>query len=312
VHHFDLEDSNDDDRHLNIIERKVKKWTLSKMALQFNNWKKRLYKDFVKKEKTLVFTGQYEKIKDHWGAFVEYKTSEAAKRRSEINKKNAATKKYHHTMGQGGYKSGKPKWKKMEDDLIAKGIILETLKWNDRSMDWFYGHGGKLDSEGKCVYTKKYDEDPLPIDALRSASKDVEEGRFHPKREKDELTCALGNDEHPGQTRTTPGSKPWKLGFPVERKKFPNRSCQRRKKREADRMSLIEQELKRQPDLLNRISQQGTAASQPQIGAAHDATGPPSQWKSSWLPRTSQRMMMNRGSTTQWMISRSRHLASYM
>ena len=31
------EDSDDDDRHLNIIERKVKKWTLSKMTLQFNN-----------------------------------------------------------------------------------------------------------------------------------------------------------------------------------------------------------------------------------------------------------------------------------
>jgi hypothetical protein len=42
-------------------------------------------------------------------AFVEYKTSEAAKRRSKINKKNVAKKKYHHTMGQGGYKSGKPK-----------------------------------------------------------------------------------------------------------------------------------------------------------------------------------------------------------
>jgi hypothetical protein len=192
---------------------------------------------------------------------VEYKTLEAAKRRSEINKKNAAKKKYHHTMGQGGYKSFKPKWKKIEDDLIAKGIIPETLKWNDRSRDWFYGHGGKLDLEGKCVYTKKHDKDPLPIDALRSASKDVEVGRFHPEREKDELTRALGNDEHPGRRRTTPGSKPWKLGFPVERKKFPNRSRQRRKEREADRMSLIEQELKRQSDLLNRISQQGTAAS---------------------------------------------------
>jgi hypothetical protein len=64
---------------------------------------------------------------------VEYKTSEAAKRRSEINKKNAA-------------------------------------------------------------------KNPLPIDALRSASKDVEEGRFHPEREKEELTRALGNDEHPGRT----------------------------------------------------------------------------------------------------------------
>jgi hypothetical protein len=59
------EDSDDDDHHLNIIEQKVKKWTLSKMALQFNNWKKRLYKEFVDKEKTPVFTGAYEKIKDH-------------------------------------------------------------------------------------------------------------------------------------------------------------------------------------------------------------------------------------------------------
>jgi hypothetical protein len=70
-----------------------------------------------------------------------------------------------------------------------------------------------LDSEGKCIYTKKHDEEPLPIDALRSAANDVEEGRFHPEREKDELTRTLGNDEHPGQTRTTPGSKPWKLKF---------------------------------------------------------------------------------------------------
>jgi hypothetical protein len=45
-------------------------------------------------------------------------------------------------------------------------------------------------------------------------------------------------------------------------------------------MSLIEQELKRQSDLLNQISQQGTAASQPQIKAGHDATGPPSQRRS--------------------------------
>jgi hypothetical protein len=58
-----------------------------------------LYKEFVDKEKTPVFTGAYDKIKDHWDAFVEYKTSEAAKKRSEINKKNAAKKKYHHTMG---------------------------------------------------------------------------------------------------------------------------------------------------------------------------------------------------------------------
>jgi hypothetical protein len=30
-------DPNEEDPNLNIIERKVKKWTLSKMATQFNN-----------------------------------------------------------------------------------------------------------------------------------------------------------------------------------------------------------------------------------------------------------------------------------
>jgi hypothetical protein len=31
------EDRNEEGHHLNIIEQKVRKWTLSKMALQFNN-----------------------------------------------------------------------------------------------------------------------------------------------------------------------------------------------------------------------------------------------------------------------------------
>jgi hypothetical protein len=92
--------------------------------------------EYVKKEKTLVFTEAFEKIKYQWDVFVEYKTSEEAKKMSEINKKITAKKKYHHTMGQRGYKPGKPKWKKMDGNLIAKGIIPEILKWNDQSRDW--------------------------------------------------------------------------------------------------------------------------------------------------------------------------------
>jgi hypothetical protein len=97
------------------------------------------------------------------------------------------------------------------------------LKWNDRSRDWFYGHGGKLDSEGKCVYTKKHDEDPLPIDALRSASKDVEEGRFHPERERTSSHAPLGmmntQDEHEPHQAPNRGNSsfPWKgRNFPIE------------------------------------------------------------------------------------------------
>ena len=65
-----------------VIQRKVKKWALKKMAEQFKNWKKRLNEQFVEKDETLEFTGQYAKIKDHWPAFVAYKKSEKAKNMS--------------------------------------------------------------------------------------------------------------------------------------------------------------------------------------------------------------------------------------
>jgi hypothetical protein len=109
----DEEDPNDkpgeEDLELNIVYRKFKKCALSKMATQFNNWKKILDKDFVQKEKTPVFTELFEKIRDQWDAFVTYKTLEVAKKRSVTNKKNASNKKYFHILGHGGYKAGKPK-----------------------------------------------------------------------------------------------------------------------------------------------------------------------------------------------------------
>jgi hypothetical protein len=40
-----------------VIERKVKVWTLKKVATQFSNYKKRLHKDYILKEKTPEFTG---------------------------------------------------------------------------------------------------------------------------------------------------------------------------------------------------------------------------------------------------------------
>ncbi|KAK1631113.1 hypothetical protein QYE76_005428 [Lolium multiflorum] len=114
-----------EDPELNSIQRRVKKWALKKMATQFNDYKKKLDNSFVKKKKTPDFKGPYEKIKDHWEAFVKYKTSERAKTRSDTNKKNAANKMYFHTMGRGGYKAGRPKWEKWENDLIKNGIQPE-------------------------------------------------------------------------------------------------------------------------------------------------------------------------------------------
>jgi hypothetical protein len=83
---------------------------------------------------------------------------------------------------------------------------------------------GTLDSEGRCIYTINYKENPLPIEAFRSVAKDVEDGRFHPDREKPSSHAPLEILKHPGRTRTTAGSKPWCIGFSAETKKYPDRS----------------------------------------------------------------------------------------
>jgi hypothetical protein len=91
-----------------------------------------------------------------------------------------------------------------------------------------------LDAEGKCIYNRTHKDKPLlPIKEIRNAFNDVAEGRFIPDREVDELARALGNPEHDGRLRGVIGSKPKTIAIPEHRKKFPDRSHQRRKEREA-------------------------------------------------------------------------------
>ena len=128
-----------------------------------------------------------------------YKKSDKGKQRSLTNKQNAAKKKYHHTTGSGGYSKARPTWDKAEQDLLAKGVQPITLHWPDRARTWFFGVGGTLDPEsGKCVWMN--DQLAIPIMKLEEVIKAAQEGTFIPDREKDELTEALGNLEHPGQT----------------------------------------------------------------------------------------------------------------
>ena len=206
----------EEERARRELVQRVKKFALSKMADAFKNWKKKLYNNFVKVEKTPDFTqGGYAKLRHQWEDFVEYKTSEKAKERSRINTENAAKKLYHHNMGPAGYAGCMPKWDALEVNYIAAGIRPEPATWTPRARNWFYGHGGTLDKEGRAIYNQKHKDDPLlPIDDIRNAVDDVAAGRFVPDRENDELTRALKNPEHDGQARGTPGSKPWKVAFP--------------------------------------------------------------------------------------------------
>ena len=254
------------------------------------------------KDKTPDFDKGYEKIKHDWPAFVAYKKSEDALQKSKTNKANASKKTYHHTMGPAGYEGCMPKWEAIEAQYLEKGITPEPLiGWTERTRLWFYAHGGKLDKAGKAMYNKRHKDNPLlekkepslPIEEIRKAVKDVEEGRFVPDREKDELTRALGNEEHKGRTRGTPGSKPWTVAFPPERKKYPDRSHLRRKEREAAEATQKEREaaqaqarIREVEDRLRRleevvVSQQSGQADRRLIEAAFDGNAGPSARKSS-------------------------------
>ena len=48
-------------------KEKLKEWTLKKMAVQFQTWKKKLWDNYG--EEGPEFTGRFEKLRDHWPAF---------------------------------------------------------------------------------------------------------------------------------------------------------------------------------------------------------------------------------------------------
>ena len=82
----------------------VQHYSLKKMAEQFNNYKKRLYAQYLDKvqedpEYTPDFTGTLEMQQGHWDLFLQHKKTEKSKERSRKNKENASKKVYHHKLG---------------------------------------------------------------------------------------------------------------------------------------------------------------------------------------------------------------------
>jgi hypothetical protein len=221
-----------------------KGWTLVKMATQFQNFKKKLTRDFINNNRTPNWD-EYPKIKDHWKSFIEYKKSETFAQKS-AQAKNSASKKgeYNHRLGRGGYEAAIPKRWKMEQDLIAKGIISAVFHWPERSKNWYYAHGGRLNSDdGTLEFPPTLQEKPLE---LMNKIEDVKAGRLKVDREMDELTMALGNLEHPGRCRGY-GVVSWKYAFKGNLDSY--RSRKRRKEREEDHWcQMMEQRLKEQDE----------------------------------------------------------------
>jgi len=128
----------------------------------------------------------------------------------------------------------------MEDDLLAKGIILAVFDWPDRSKNWYYAHGGRLNpNDGTLEFPPTLREKAIEI---MKKIEDVKAGRLKVDREIDELTLALGNPKHPGRCRGY-GVVPWKFAFKGNIDSY--RSRKRRRQREEEQWrQMMEQRLK--------------------------------------------------------------------
>jgi hypothetical protein len=124
----------------------VKRWTLTRMATQFQKFKQQLDKDYIKKNRTPNWI-EYPKLREHWTSFVEYKKSEDFSKASARAKQSRAKKEHDHHLGRGGYAFAVPKWQKMEEDLIAQGTIPAVIDWPERVKNWYYAHGGTINSK---------------------------------------------------------------------------------------------------------------------------------------------------------------------
>ena len=90
---------------------------------------------------------------------------------------------------------------------------------------------------GACIYGPNIQ---LAAQRLQEAIQAAAEGTFQPDRERDELTYALGNPEHPGRTRGK-GVVPWNYGFRDYIESY--RSRQKRKNDEREHLRRLEEQL---------------------------------------------------------------------
>nr|TKV94916.1 hypothetical protein SEVIR_9G327400v2 [Setaria viridis] len=169
-------------------------WEQIKENFMFKGVDEEKMKDWgFRKGPTPDFT-KHPKLRDQWDSFVQFKQSQKSAKAMKTNTDNARQKKYFHHLGPGGYKKGIIKWQRMEDDIIAKGIVPATLKWPERAKHWYYAQ------ELREAATR-----------LSELIKATSEGCFMPNQE-DELTMALGNPKHPGRCRGK-GVITWKFVF---------------------------------------------------------------------------------------------------
>jgi hypothetical protein len=192
-------------------EQLVRKRALKIMCESWNNWKNKLNSVYVMQDRTPDLKDKDLRLAPFWDEFVQYKKSEAALSLSQKNKANSEKNVVPHSLGPGGYLKKLPKWEKREQELIEQNVVPETSYLERRASHFLLARGTSIEDNGRMAFrNERVQELAQKIVEVHVQSS---QGSFHPSRENDELTQALGNKEHPGRTRGV-GMVPWKAGFP--------------------------------------------------------------------------------------------------
>jgi hypothetical protein len=149
---------------------------------------------------------------------VDYKKSEDFAKASARGKKSHGKKEHDHHLGRGGYAFAIPKWRKMEEDLLAQGTIPAVVDCPERVKKLYYAHGGTSNYEdGTLDYPPSLREAALEILKI---IEDVRAGRVKVDREIDELTWRsriLNTQDVAGASRWYHGNLPsWETLPPIK------------------------------------------------------------------------------------------------
>ena len=143
---------------------------------------------------------------NEWEEFKLQHCSQESNMFKNLNKLN----KFSHTLGPGGYKAKEDEWSKKEEEDRAAGLPEQFSGADQRTKRWLLGRAKKTpsgqyilsDSQTSGVFEKAKE-----IAELEKA------GKFKPEGCNDQLTAALGNEEHRGRTRGVSSIAPWKNTF---------------------------------------------------------------------------------------------------
>ena len=180
----------------------------------FRNYKFELNSKWAKKG--LDLTKRYKISTGQWAVFLEQRSTKEFKDLSESNSELAKRNKYHHHLGTCGYQRKLAQWEQEDEAERAKGLLALPDQLGCRGSRWVHARVPTKEAKFGLSFC-----DPMVEEAAKNIFTVVAKqraGKFKPQRERerDILTFALGNPEHPGHVQGISSKEEWKEGFGLE------------------------------------------------------------------------------------------------